>query len=142
MHGGAEFHLAETAEKRYNSGTTIRQRPGEFVREVCCNTLFEETFVMRPCLLLFMLAVAVVAIAICGPPALGAVENLPNECLVLAETPALPPAVAQVVHDPGSCVSLSATVIDATLNAKIQTRSADGFHGRGCRLLNFLPSGC
>ena len=100
---------------------------------------------MRPCLL-FMLAIAVVAIAICGPPAVNAGETdltlIMQTGPVTVESPALQPAASWVVRDPGSCVGLSAIVVTQRLNILPTTRPIADFQRWRCRLLIRLPCGC
>ena len=93
---------------------------------------------MRGFCLLLMLAFAVVAIAICGPPALVAGNTdyqIMQTAAVTAENPATSPALLPVVADPGSCDGLSATVAINRLNIVPITRRAAEFQRWRCRLL-------
>jgi hypothetical protein len=88
--------------------------------------------------LLLLIAVAVVAIAICGPPALAAGNTdyqIMQTAAVTAENPATSPALLPVVADPGSCCALSATVVVNRLQIVPITRRAADFQRWRCRLL-------
>lgn len=96
-----------------------------------------------------LLALASAAVLlICGPPALfsGDAQNqIELQCsiadagpLVSVETPGVSPAVAQVVHDPGSCSGqLEAVVV--TSESKTTCRPVRRLGSGVKRLLNFLP---
>ncbi len=86
---------------------------------------------------LLLIAVAVVAIAICGPPALvagNADYQILQNAAPVAESPAPLPVLLPVVADPGSCDGLSATVVNS-LNIEPTTRRAADFQRWRCRLL-------
>ena len=93
---------------------------------------------MRGFGLLLMLVLAVVAIAICCPPAVDAGQNdtyMQIAACSIAESPAAAPALLPVVADPGSCDGLSATVAINRLNIVPITRRAADFQRWRCRLL-------
>ena len=84
--------------------TTTERRRFDPAKKICCNTFLEEHF-MRPCLLFMLALVAVVAIAICGPPAVVAGSNdyqIGQTAAAIAENPATSPAQLLVVADPPS----------------------------------------
>ena len=93
--------------------------------------------------LLLMLVLAVVALAICGPPAVDAGHSdyltLQNSIAVgpvaVAESPATAPAPLLVVADPGSRSGMFATVASTRLNFVPITRRAAEFQRWRCRLL-------
>ena len=98
---------------------------------------------MRGFGLLLMLVLAVVAIAICGPPAVDAGQNdtyMQIAAVSIAESPATSPALLPVVADPGSTDDLSATTA-CRLNILPAVRSRNVFR-QGVRLLCFRALSC
>lgn len=95
-----------------------------------------------------LLALAsVVILLICGPPALAAgdtqnydlqIASLTAGNFTVVETPGVSPAVARVVHDPGSCGG-QAEAIAADQQSKLACRPFRRFGSGVKRLLNFLP---
>ena len=95
---------------------------------------------MRPCLLFMLALVAVVAIAICGPPAVVAGSTdyqISQTAAVIAENPATSPAASLVVRDPGSCDGLSAQLACQLKNILPAARPRNIFR-QGVRLLTRL----
>ena len=95
--------------------------------------------------MLLLIAVAVAAIAICGPPALVAGNTdyqIMQTAAVTAENLATSPALLPVVSDPGSCAGLSAAVASTRLNFVPITRRAADFLRWRCRLLLRLAADC
>lgn len=97
---------------------------------------------MRGFGLLLMLALAVVAIAICGPPAVDAGQNDTYMQIVatVVENSATAPAASLVVRDPGSTDDLSATTA-FRLNILPAVRPRNIFR-QGVRLLCFRALSC
>ena len=91
--------------------------------------------------LLFMLAIAVVAIAICGPPSANADENIYQMQIItsadpgVVESPATAPAPLLVVADPGSTGGEFVVVASTRFNFVPITRRAAEFQRWRCRLL-------
>ena len=97
---------------------------------------------MRGFGLLLMLVLAVVAIAICGPPAVDAGQNdtYMQIAATVVESPDTAPALLPVVADPGSTDDLSATTA-CRLNILPAVRSRNVFR-QGVRLLCFRALSC
>ncbi len=88
-------------------------------------------------LILLLVSMALVAVAICGPPPVQAGTHF-QDCMIASQTalvtvenPAASPGVVQVVHDPDPAVSLSA----ADVNHSEQTACVFRRLGRGARWL-------
>ena len=105
---------------------------------------------MRGFCLLLMLALVVVALAICGPPAIagqshhlnlqGIDQSIDIGPVTVAESPATSPALLPVVADPGSCGGLSCEVACQLRNVLPAARPRNIFR-QGVRLLIRLPCG-
>jgi hypothetical protein len=97
---------------------------------------------MRDFLFLPLIAVAVVLSLMCGAT-LEASQMYQTDQAVSAdlEIPGIAPAVAQVVHDPGSCGD-SSTDADQMQSLIANCRPARNILRQGVRLLCFLRGSC
>ena len=102
---------------------------------------------MKGFCLLLMLA-AVVAIAICGPPALDARQDdylrlqssiADTGPVTVVESPVIAPAASQVVRDPGSCCGQLDSVTCLRLNTILRAARPRNIFRQGVRLITFLP---
>jgi len=100
---------------------------------------------MRGFCLLLMLALVVVALAICGPPAIAghsdyltSQSSIASGPVTVVESSATSPAASQVVRDPPSTADQLDAVAFRSRNILPAARPRNIFR-QGVRLLNFLP---
>jgi len=98
--------------------------------------------------LLLTLTLAVVALAICGPPAIAghsdyltSQDSIASGPVTVVESPAAAPALLPVVADPGSCGSQFAQFVDTQSKFTDNASHAADHQRWRCRLLIRLPCG-